>query len=94
MSKESEKLNGFITGLLIGGVVGSALAMLYTPFTGKKLRKKISNKTDDILDDVNDLVKGKGEHGKIDASQTDAEKADDQGRNRGKKDGGAQCHDH
>ncbi len=56
MSKESEKSNGFITGLLIGGVVGSALAMLYTPFTGKKFRKKISNKTDDIIDDVNDLV--------------------------------------
>ncbi len=56
MSKDSEKLNGFITGLLIGGVVGSALAMLYTPFTGKKLRKKISNKADDIVGDVNDLV--------------------------------------
>ena len=56
MSKESDKLNGFITGLLIGGVVGSALAMLYTPFTGKKLRKKISNKTDDIIGDVNDIV--------------------------------------
>jgi gas vesicle protein len=56
MSKESEKLNGFITGLLIGGVVGSALAMLYTPFTGKKLRKKISSKADDLMEDVNDIV--------------------------------------
>jgi gas vesicle protein len=56
MSKESERLNGFITGLLIGGVVGSALAMLYTPVTGKKLRRKISNKADDIIDNVNDYI--------------------------------------
>ncbi len=48
--------NGFIKGLLIGGLIGAAAAMLFAPMSGKRLRKKISHKKDDILDDVNQYV--------------------------------------
>jgi gas vesicle protein len=53
MDKNSNKSNGFVKGLLIGGLIGAAAAMLFAPMSGKSLRKKIGRKTDDILDDVN-----------------------------------------
>jgi len=60
MSKDGEKTNIFLKGLLIGGIVGSALAMLYTPMSGKKLRRKISDRAGDLVDDIDDYVeKGK-----------------------------------
>ncbi len=48
--------NGFVKGLLIGGLIGAAAAMLFAPMSGKKLRRKIGQKKDDILDDVNEYV--------------------------------------
>ena len=56
MSSEQDKLTGFVSGLLVGGIIGSVLAMLYTPLSGKKMRRNISKKTDNIIDDVNDFV--------------------------------------
>ena len=56
MERESDNVSLFFTGLLIGGVLGSVLAMLYTPVTGKKLRRNISRTTGDLLDDVNDYI--------------------------------------
>ncbi|MGE5496513.1 MAG: YtxH domain-containing protein [Syntrophothermus sp.] len=54
MSRNSGKLSGFITGIIVGSVVGGVVALLYTPVPGKKLRKQISKKTDDIIDDMNE----------------------------------------
>lgn len=45
-----------INGFLVGAVVGSAIALLFTPMPGKKLRKQISKKKDDLMDDVKDYV--------------------------------------
>ncbi len=56
MSSEQDKLTGFVSGLLVGGIIGSVLAMLYTPVSGKKMRRNISKKTDNLIDDVNDFV--------------------------------------
>ena len=56
MNRQANKMNGFLTGLLVGGIIGSALAMLFTPITGRRLRKKISQKTDDIIEDVNSYI--------------------------------------
>jgi len=56
MNRQADKMNGFLTGLLVGGIIGSALAMLFTPITGRRLRKKISQKTDDIIEDVNSYI--------------------------------------
>jgi gas vesicle protein len=56
MSREQDKFTGFVAGLLVGGVIGSVLAMLYTPVSGKKMRKNISRTTDTIIDNVSDIV--------------------------------------
>ncbi len=56
MSREQEKFAGFVSGILVGGVIGGVIAMLYTPISGKKMRKKISRTTDNIIDDVNEIV--------------------------------------
>jgi gas vesicle protein len=52
----NSRSNVFIKGLLIGGLIGAAAAMLFAPMSGKRLRKKIGQKKDDILDDVNQYV--------------------------------------
>ena len=49
MSNPGFKLSSFLTGIIIGGILGSTTA-------GKKLIKKISKKTDTIIDDVNDYI--------------------------------------
>ncbi|MGE5683468.1 MAG: YtxH domain-containing protein [Bacillota bacterium] len=54
MSRGSKKITGFVTGIVLGSVVGGIVALLYTPVTGKKLRKQISKRTDDIIDDMNE----------------------------------------
>lgn len=33
----------FLIGLLVGGALGAALALLYAPFNGEKARDKIKN---------------------------------------------------
>ena len=50
------KASGFITGILLGGVLGSAVAILFAPMSGKRLRRKISSATDDLIEDVNEYV--------------------------------------
>lgn len=46
-------LEGVITGAILGGLAG----LLFSPKSGKKLRRDISDKTEDILDDTNRLIK-------------------------------------
>jgi len=56
MRREPDKINIFLTGLLVGGVVGGVLAMMYTPVSGRRLRRNISRKTDELIDNVNEIV--------------------------------------
>ncbi len=51
----NEKLGMLVVGIFLGGLIGSAVALLYAPTSGKKLRKKIADKTDDIFDDAHEL---------------------------------------
>ncbi len=55
MSKE-DKLNGLLTGVIIGGVIGSAVTLLFAPVSGKRMRKKISRTADDIVEEVNEYI--------------------------------------
>ncbi len=72
MITERGKINGFLSGLLLGGVIGGVLAMLYTPVSGKKMRRKISRTADNIIEDVNDFVET-GKH-KFDGLVRDSKK--------------------
>jgi gas vesicle protein len=65
MMKDNRKLVG--AAFLIGGVVGSALALIYAPQSGRKTRRDISktarrvkNKATDVIedaiDDINDFT--------------------------------------
>jgi len=72
MLSEHDNINGFLYGLLVGGVIGGVLAMLYTPVSGKKMRKKISRTADNLIEDVNDIVET-GKH-KFDGLVRDSKK--------------------
>ena len=43
---------GFGIGLLIGAVIGGAIALLYAPQSGKKTRKFLKNKAAEFVDEV------------------------------------------
>lgn len=46
----TKKTSGFVLSFLIGGVVGSAIALMYAPKSGKNLRNDIGRKTTELLD--------------------------------------------
>ena len=54
--ESSGRTTRFVTGVIVGGVVGSLTAMLFAPMSGKRLRRKITTATEDLIEDVNDYV--------------------------------------
>ena len=44
----------FLAGLLIGGALGAALALLYAPQSGDETREKLKQKGEDIKDKTSD----------------------------------------
>jgi len=50
--KHDEKANGFLLGVLIGGLIGSVTALLIAPSSGKKLRRKISDRAENLYEDA------------------------------------------
>ena len=51
-----KKVNGVLLSFIIGSAVGSAIALLYAPQSGKNLRKDISRKTNELIDDGKKLT--------------------------------------
>ncbi len=45
-----------IIGFAIGAVSGAVLALLYAPFEGKKMKKKIAGVTENLIDKVEETV--------------------------------------
>ncbi len=45
MSKEGD----FIAGLVIGGLIGAAIGILYAPKSGKETREELGRKADELL---------------------------------------------
>ncbi len=43
---------GFVVGMLTGGLIGAAIALLYAPKSGKELRTDIKTKAGEIADDA------------------------------------------
>ncbi|MEL7562480.1 YtxH domain-containing protein [Dehalogenimonas sp. 4OHTPN] len=63
MSNQGNFIGGFALGLLTGAAVGAVVSLLYAPYPGKKTRRLIQNKIDDMwdtgldcLEDVKDEV--------------------------------------
>ena len=42
----------FLGGLITGGILGGIAGLLFAPKSGKKLRRDISKKTDEIIDEA------------------------------------------
>jgi gas vesicle protein len=43
-------------GFAVGAVTGAVLALLYAPFEGKKMKKKIAGVTENVIDKVEETV--------------------------------------
>ena len=50
MSRDNGMMKGLVIGLLAGGAIGAAIALLYAPKSGKELRADLKDKADDLLD--------------------------------------------
>ncbi len=46
-----------LISFLVGGIVGAGIAMLLTPYSGKKMRGKIIDMADDARDYATDYAK-------------------------------------
>lgn len=53
---ENKTAKGLLLGLVTGGLVGAAIALLYAPKAGKELRNDIRMKRDDLLDDTSEFL--------------------------------------
>ena len=45
----------FLVGLLIGGALGAALALLYAPQSGEETREQLKKRSEDIKDGASDV---------------------------------------
>lgn len=57
MHNENDKFGYFASGIILGAVIGSVIGILYAPDSGKRTRKRIVRKSDEIVDDVVDYAK-------------------------------------
>ena len=53
----SGKRGSFLSGLVIGGIIGGALAVLLAPQSGEKAREWLKKKKDDNQDRIDDIMK-------------------------------------
>ncbi|MBI4039408.1 YtxH domain-containing protein [Candidatus Daviesbacteria bacterium] len=56
MNDHHHESNGFLTGLLIGSVIGVGLSMLFTTENGKKIRQRLSDAAPDLALELDKLV--------------------------------------
>jgi len=49
--------NGLTKGLLIGGLLGAGIALLYAPMSGAELRRDMSRKANGLKNDMGRYVK-------------------------------------
>lgn len=59
-NEENGMGKGLLIGFLTGAAVGSIVALLFAPKSGKELRKDIKNKSQDLIEDADEyLMKAK-----------------------------------
>ncbi len=54
--KQKFPIGKIAIGFGIGAVCGAVLALLYTPFEGKKMKMKIAGVTENLIDKVEETV--------------------------------------
>ena len=45
----SNQIEGFIKGIILGGVIGAGIGILYAPQSGRKTREDINRKAEELL---------------------------------------------
>jgi gas vesicle protein len=64
--RNNERPGGFFLGVLVGTLIGGVAALLLAPTSGKKLRRKISDKAEDFYEDAQEYYEtGKDKAGEI-----------------------------
>ena len=46
----SNRVDDFIKGLLVGGLIGAAIGILYAPKSGKETREDLSRKAEELIE--------------------------------------------
>lgn len=49
-----DRASSFLLGVIVGSFLGGMTALLLAPTSGKKLRRKLSDKAEDIYEDAQD----------------------------------------
>jgi gas vesicle protein len=44
-----EQIEGFVKGIILGGVIGAAIGILFAPQSGRKTREEITGKAEELL---------------------------------------------
>ncbi len=48
----SNQIEGFVKGIILGGLIGAALGILYAPQSGRRTRRDIGDKAEELLADA------------------------------------------
>lgn len=56
MFNKKARYGSFFVTFIVGAITGASIALLYTPLTGKKMQKRVSDVTDKVLDVVEDQI--------------------------------------
>lgn len=60
-NNDKDRAGAFLLGTFIGGLIGASTALLFAPTSGKRLRRKISDKAEDLYEDAQEYYEtGKG----------------------------------
>ncbi|HSP33454.1 MAG TPA: YtxH domain-containing protein [Thermoanaerobaculia bacterium] len=57
MFGRKNKFGFYALWFVVGGIVGSALALLFAPMTGKKMQKQVKEVIDDQVDNIQTVVR-------------------------------------
>jgi len=52
MSRDNDLGKGLLIGFISGSVIGSIIALLYAPKSGKELRQDLKEKTDELMEEA------------------------------------------
>jgi gas vesicle protein len=53
---EKNNMKGSVIQFLVGASIGAIVALLFAPTSGKRLRKRIKNKSDEYYEDLEEIV--------------------------------------